>query len=111
MTMCPPTPAEASYAASRSRSSAARFAAKLGFRIEQHTAAAIKEAAGLLDAIPAARLFDEILKLFLAGHGAATLKLLRRHHLLEHLFPEAEHHMARDVRAAELMAAAMNSDG
>jgi len=86
-----------------------RFAAKLGFRIEQHTAAAIKEAAGLLDAIPAARLFDEILKLFLAGQGAATLQLLRRHHLLEHLFPEAEQHMARDVRAAELMAAAMAS--
>ncbi|KGE02709.1 polynucleotide adenylyltransferase PcnB [Pseudohaliea rubra] len=86
-----------------------RFAAKLGFRIEHHTAAAIKESAGLLDAIPAPRLFDEILKLFLAGYGAATLTLLRRHHLLEHLFPEAEEHMKRDVRAADLLAAAMAS--
>ena len=86
-----------------------RFAAKLGFRIEQHTAAAIAEAAQLLDAIPAARLFDEVLKLFLAGYGAATLKLLRRYHLLEHLFPEAEHHLARDVRAVGLMEAAMAS--
>jgi len=86
-----------------------RFAAKLGFRIEQHTAAAIAEAAGLLDAISAPRLFDEVLKLFLAGHGAATLTLLRRYHLLEHLFPEAAQHMARDVRAAGLLEAAMES--
>ncbi len=88
-----------------------RFAAKLGFRIEHGTQAAIAEAAALLDDIPAARLFDELLKLFLAGHAAATLELLRQHHLLQHLFPEPAHLMDRDPRAAALVSCAMaNTD-
>ena len=86
-----------------------RFAAKLDFRIERHTAAAIAEASALLDAIPPARLFDEVLKLFLGGHGAATLVQLRRHRLLEHLFPDAARHMHQDPRAAALIEGAMAS--
>jgi poly(A) polymerase len=87
----------------------ARFAAKLDFRLEHHTATAIAECAPLLDAIPPARLFDEVLKLFLGGRGAATLTQLRRHHLLEHLFPQAALHMTRDVHAAALIEGAMAS--
>lgn len=88
-----------------------RFAAKLGFAIEHDTEAAIAEAASLLDDIPAARLFDEFLKLFLAGHAAATLDLLRHHGLIQHLFPEPARLMDSDPRAAALVRRAMaNTD-
>lgn len=86
-----------------------RFAARLGFRIEHKSAAAIREQAQLLDDIPAARLFDEVLKLFLAGYAANTLVLLRRYHVLEHLFTETARLMERDVLALQLVAAAMRN--
>ncbi|MEX5618462.1 polynucleotide adenylyltransferase PcnB, partial [Pseudomonas syringae] len=43
---------------------AVRFAAKLNFGIEKHTAAPIRELAPMLREIPSARLFEEVLKLF-----------------------------------------------
>ena len=66
---------------------AARFEAKLGFTVEPATAAPIARLRGLLAGVPAARLFDETLKLFLTGHGEASLAVLRRRALLEVLFP------------------------
>lgn len=65
-----------------------RFAAKLSFGIAPDTAAAIPRCAHLLEQIPAARLFDEFLKLFLGGYAAATLEQLIQHDLLRYLFPE-----------------------
>lgn len=67
---------------------AIRFAAKLDFTLHADTAAPIKRLASILDGVPAARLFDEINKLFLAGYAAPTFELLRQYALLEHLFPE-----------------------
>ncbi|WP_375177727.1 polynucleotide adenylyltransferase PcnB [Marinobacter mobilis] len=67
---------------------AIRFAAKLDFAIEPATEAPIRELAPLLTHIPAARLFDEVLKLFTAGHGEATYDLLQRYDLLAPLFPD-----------------------
>ncbi|MDN3519286.1 polynucleotide adenylyltransferase PcnB [Aquisalimonas lutea] len=69
---------------------AARFAAKLGFRIDADTGAPIPEMAGLLDHIPQARLFDEIMKLFMAGVATETYAILRRYGLFSHLFPQAD---------------------
>src|SRR5690625_4336267 len=66
---------------------AIRFAAKLGFRIEESTAQPIFELGPLLRNIPPARLFEEVLKLFMNGSAAATFTLLRDYRLLEHLFP------------------------
>ncbi len=66
---------------------AARFEAKLGFDIDPATAAPIKELRGLLTHVPPARLFDETLKLFLSGHGARSLEVLRRRGLLDVLLP------------------------
>ena len=48
---------------------AVRIAAKLGFNIESATEAAIPRMARLLDNVPAARLFDEMMKLFTSGHA------------------------------------------
>src|SRR5690606_20451370 len=66
---------------------AARFEAKLGFTVDEATAEPIPRLKGLLVAVPAARLFDETLKLFLTGHGARSLEVLRRRGLLETLLP------------------------
>ncbi|MFX6945430.1 polynucleotide adenylyltransferase PcnB, partial [Acinetobacter baumannii] len=55
---------------------AVRFAAKLDFEIEKHSATPIRRLAPLLREIPSARLFDEVLKLFLAGRAERTFELL-----------------------------------
>ena len=67
---------------------AVRFAAKLDMTISPRTAAPIAELASLLQDIPPARLFEETLKLFLAGDGLATYKLLREYGLFQPLFPQ-----------------------
>ncbi len=66
---------------------AVRFAAKLDFCISKDTERPIAELAPLLSHIPPARLFEEIMKLFLAGHGLKTFELLRHYNLFEQLFP------------------------
>ncbi|MBD3898436.1 polynucleotide adenylyltransferase PcnB [Halomonas sp. ML-15] len=73
---------------------AIRFAAKLDFAIAESTEAPIRELAPLLLQIPPARLFDEILKLMLAGHALATFRLLREYGLFAMLFPEADESVA-----------------
>ncbi|MBM6552227.1 polynucleotide adenylyltransferase PcnB [Marinomonas ostreistagni] len=69
---------------------AIRFAAKLDFEIEAVTAAPIKEMAHLLDHIPPARLFEEVLKLLGSGNGVTTFKLLREYGLFKYLFPDLD---------------------
>ncbi|KVE95399.1 polynucleotide adenylyltransferase PcnB [Burkholderia vietnamiensis] len=64
-----------------------RFAAKLGFEIEPHTREPIKPLADLINNVPAARLFDEMLKLLLSGHALACLKQLREQGLHHGLLP------------------------
>jgi poly(A) polymerase len=66
---------------------AARFEAKLGFAIDPATAAPIEPLAALLGGVPAARLFDETLKLFLTGHGVRSFEVLRERGLLLALLP------------------------
>ena len=68
---------------------AVRFAAKLDFSIEPNTEAPIKRLAYMLDGVPPARLFDEVLKLFLSGFGEKAYELLQRYGLFEHLFPQS----------------------
>lgn len=69
---------------------AIRFAAKLNFSLEATTAAPIKEMAHLLDHIPPARLFEEVLKLLGSGNGVNTYQLLRDYNLFRYLFPETD---------------------
>ena len=66
---------------------AVRFAAKLDFDIEPHSAAPIRRLAPMLRDIPAARLFDEVLKLFLSGYAEYTFELLVEYDLFAPLFP------------------------
>src|SRR5690606_8807604 len=59
------------------------------------TEAPIAQLRDLLNEVPAARLFDETLKLFLTGHGVRSLEVLRRRGLLEVLYPSVERCLAK----------------
>jgi len=67
---------------------AVRFAAKLDFQLAADTAAPMRLLAPMLGNIPAARMFDEILKLFMAGHGVTTFTLMQEYGLFKPLFPQ-----------------------
>ena len=67
---------------------AVRLAAKLDFEIEAATAEPIGRLAPLLSEAAPARLFEEILKLFLSGHAVAGFEGLEHFGLLKVLFPE-----------------------
>lgn len=66
---------------------AVRIAAKLGFTMEAATEKAIPKMAGLLANVPAARLFDEMMKLFTSGHAEECLIGLRKEGLHRSLLP------------------------
>jgi len=89
---------------------AIRFAAKLDFTIAPGTASPIKPLAPLLAEIPAARLFDEVLKLFMAGHAKDTYHLLREYGLFEPLFPQTEPHLDNPLMQRLLLQAMQNTD-
>ncbi len=67
---------------------AVRFAAKLDFTIDEEIARLMPELGALLANVPAARLFDEFVKMFQAGHARRTFELLLEHGLFGRLFPE-----------------------
>ena len=69
---------------------AVRFAGKLGFDIEGDTGRAIHELAPLIEDMPAARLYEEVFKLFMAGAARENYELLWRYGLFGYLFPETE---------------------
>ncbi|UTA48665.1 polynucleotide adenylyltransferase PcnB [Simiduia sp. 21SJ11W-1] len=91
---------------------AVRFAAKLGFSIEPNTAAPIAKNAELLGQVSSSRLFDESLKLFMAGSATATFGLLREYQLLPHLFAQTHAVLhAGDAQAERLIENALiNTD-
>ncbi len=66
---------------------AIRFAAKLDFSIHESAAEPIPKLAPLLRDVPAARLFDEVLKLFQSGHAVRSFELLDEFGLFDYLFP------------------------
>jgi poly(A) polymerase len=69
---------------------AVRFSVKLGFQLHSESEQGIHDMAGLLANIPAARLYDEVLKLFLSGCAVQTFEMLRHYGLFEMLFPATE---------------------
>jgi poly(A) polymerase len=66
---------------------AARFAAKLGFTIDERTRKPIREMAHLLENVPASRVYEEMQKLLLSGHAATSLRQLRSEGLHHGLLP------------------------
>ena len=90
---------------------AARFAAKLDFTIEETALAAIAKCHKLLAQIPAARMFDEVLKLLLAGQGAATFAVMDHLGLFEPIFPQTARALRESPEERNLIVHALrNSD-
>lgn len=92
---------------------AVRFATKLDMEIAPTTATPIHANAELLSGIPAARLFDELCKLFLAGKAEHNFHMLREFGLFNSLFPELADFL--DAEASEqdiefILAALRNTD-
>jgi len=92
---------------------AVRFAAKLGFRIHPDSEAMMHRFGHLLEDIPPARLFEEVLKLFLGGCAVATFELLRHYDLFRYLFPltdEALSHEEKGFPMTLVLRALENTD-
>jgi poly(A) polymerase len=66
---------------------AVRLSAKLGLTLDPAVRAPIKEMVGLMENVPPARLFDEMLKLLFSGHAVECLKRLRAEGLHHGLLP------------------------
>lgn len=70
---------------------AIRFAAKLDFTIEPHTAEPIARLAPLLQHISPSRLFDEVIKSYQCGYAKKVHALFIQHTLFQQLFPQVLH--------------------
>ena len=66
---------------------AVRLAAKLDLRLDPQLQAPIREMADLIENVPAARLFDEMLKLLFSGRAVDCVKRLREDGLHHGLLP------------------------
>ncbi len=75
---------------------AVRFACKLGFNIDLATEQPLFELGHLLEDVPAARLFDELIKLFQSGYALQAFEKLRHYGLFAQLFPATETSLARE---------------
>lgn len=75
---------------------AVRFAAKLGFIIEPKTESPMQRLAPLLKDVPSARLYEEVLKLFLGGSALETFEKLRHYGLFGQLFPATEEALSHE---------------
>lgn len=86
---------------------AARIAAKLDFAIDPAAAESIPRLARLLGEVPAARLFEEVLKLFLNRDAVTNFQSLRRYGLFRTLFPDTANVLAKDAGAEGLIVKAL----
>ncbi|MDE0854030.1 MAG: polynucleotide adenylyltransferase PcnB [Nevskia sp.] len=82
---------------------AVRIANKLGFTIDAQTGEPIHRLASLLREIPPARLFDEVLKLFLNRDAVANLEGLRKYGLFSHLLPLTDEALDADDPSVEAL--------
>ncbi len=69
---------------------AVRFAVKLGFTIHADTEKPMFKLGYLLEKIPPARLFEEVLKLFMGGCAVQIFERLRHYGLFGYLFSQVE---------------------
>ena len=88
---------------------AVRFAAKLEFTVDESVTRAISNNVELLANVPAARLFDEFLKLFQAGHAERTFDMLHDYGLFAQLFPATDQEIAQDEAFANFVRAALRN--
>jgi poly(A) polymerase len=75
---------------------AVRFAAMLGFNIEERTERAMTELSGTINKATPPRLYEEVLKLLMLGAGERTYQMMRHCGLFEPLFPHFDAWLARE---------------
>jgi poly(A) polymerase len=80
---------------------AVRLSAKLGLAIDPEARKPIREMGQLLENVPPARLFDEIVKLLMSGHSLACLQALRAEGLHKGILPLLDR-VAQDDKALSL---------
>ncbi|MCK5395932.1 MAG: polynucleotide adenylyltransferase PcnB [Gammaproteobacteria bacterium] len=88
---------------------ALRFSAKLGFEIDEKSKTPIYSLGHLLEDIPAARLYEEVLKLFHSGHAVRSFELLLEFDVLKYLFPEAAKSIEQDEAVKQMLTIAMEN--
>lgn len=91
---------------------AARLSAKLSFDIHKDTLKAMEKTRHALAEVPAARLFEEMLKLFQGGYAERSFNAVREHGLLPYLFPMLAPRLENDTVGLEelLTTALQNTD-
>ena len=89
---------------------AVRFAAKLGMKLDRETEAPIRTMGELLAHVPAARLFEEMLKLLMSGHSVECILELRRAGLHHGLLPMLDVILEQPMGERFIMAALRNTD-
>ncbi len=89
---------------------AVRFAAKLGMKLDRETEAPIRSLGELLSHVPAARLFEEMLKLLMSGHSTECIPELRRAGLHHGLLPMLDVILEQPMGERFVMAALKNTD-
>ncbi len=75
---------------------AVRFASKLGLQLDVSCEKPLHELGSLLHVVPAARLFEEVLKLFHTGYALNAFEKLRHYDLFKYLFPETERSLSHE---------------
>ncbi|NQZ10472.1 MAG: polynucleotide adenylyltransferase PcnB [Algicola sp.] len=80
---------------------AVRFATKLDMTIEEKTEQPLYELGSLLTNIPSARLFEESMKLTLAGKAEANYRLMRKYGLFGHMFPVPSEILNGDMQSKQ----------
>ncbi len=88
---------------------ALRFQAKLDLELDNHTKQPIKKLGSLLQDIPPARLFDEVIKLFHSGYALRCFQELQRYKLLPVLFPVTHSAMQHNETFSLLIFAALEN--
>ena len=88
---------------------AVRFAAKLDFDIDKTVVNSMHKHTELLSNVPAARLFDEFLKLFQAGFAERTFDLLRKYNLFAEMFPATDQELNDDPAFMDFVRAALRN--
>ncbi len=89
---------------------AVRLSAKLGLTIDPAARAPIREMASLLENVPAARVFDEMLKLLFSGHAWECVKRLRDEGLHHGLLPLLDVILDQPLGEKFVMLALSNTD-
>lgn len=89
---------------------AVRFAASCNLEIDAGTRKPIKAQAQLLSNVPAARLFDEMLKMLLSGHATDCVKRLRKEGLHHGMLPLLDVILEQPLGERFVMLALKNTD-